>query len=643
MLVINPKGVCDAQVPVFSTVGRGPKGPQGDPGEVGMPKFSDEEWSIGRSYEALTVVGHDGDSYTAKQDVPVGIEITDTDYWAHTGSYDVQVEAYRQETAEARQLALDAQDDVDELDSKVETYYSQFTRQVNTFADLLKTTEDRVYVRSLSDGPFGFKNGCMFEVTDAYQSYIRRDDGTYMKACANQHPLQPSSAPNLALGDCIASYVGRDSLSYGSNGLFSTNVNNQIDCSAFVQACLMGVTYENSRYVKDTNVVGSYVGSNMIDHNDVSSREYGLLTWQLAEWFAEQGRLFEFPDTSEDNYIESLKLLQFGDILFSTSHSYEGRIYDIDHCMIVLKTFNDGAILVAQGGGAGSPTMSDNDLTVCKISLINFRQHHGAGKNYQVFARPAYSKVDGPTSLLLGGMQQFPHTTQGQSGSTLIIRHVLDCKLEKGKMYTLVMRGGNFCKYDTDGYYAYLRLGSSRTKNICRLWHLEIQSDYVCVPFVVANDSDIDYYNLLRLYVEESDDTPSGIEYDLDGMSIYRGVVDIDDVSKCSPLKVVDGVNVTGLNDMSNVDSNGTYHIRCEFRVPDLDGTTGFDTNIFELPDDVQNLSSTITRFMIGYNGNTHPFIMTVVSSGRYLQLHAGAGQFNQAQLCKLSHDMHLC
>lgn len=63
--------------------------------------FSDEngntEWKSGLAYEALTIVTYLGNSYTSKKTVPVGIEITNREYWVLTGSYNSQIEAYREE------------------------------------------------------------------------------------------------------------------------------------------------------------------------------------------------------------------------------------------------------------------------------------------------------------------------------------------------------------------------------------------------------------------------------------------------------------------------------------------------------------------------------------------------------------------
>lgn len=63
-----------------------------------VPVFADPpEWSSANSYEPLEIVIHEGNSYTSKTFVPVGIDISNEDFWALTGNYNAQVEQYRQE------------------------------------------------------------------------------------------------------------------------------------------------------------------------------------------------------------------------------------------------------------------------------------------------------------------------------------------------------------------------------------------------------------------------------------------------------------------------------------------------------------------------------------------------------------------
>lgn len=83
-----------------------------------VPVFAEPlEWSDTIGYEPLTVVLHEGNSYTSRQSVPVGIDIGNATYWAETGNYNAQIEAYRQEvlaydgriTANANAIAAETQ------------------------------------------------------------------------------------------------------------------------------------------------------------------------------------------------------------------------------------------------------------------------------------------------------------------------------------------------------------------------------------------------------------------------------------------------------------------------------------------------------------------------------------------------------
>ena len=65
-----------------------------------VPLFAEPlDWSIDSVYEALTIVYYAGNSYTSRQAVPKGIDITNEKFWALTGNYNAQIEAYRKEVA----------------------------------------------------------------------------------------------------------------------------------------------------------------------------------------------------------------------------------------------------------------------------------------------------------------------------------------------------------------------------------------------------------------------------------------------------------------------------------------------------------------------------------------------------------------
>lgn len=57
------------------------------------------EWNQAETYEGLSIVTALGSSYTSKKRVPVGVQITNQEYWALTGNYNAQIEQYRQDVS----------------------------------------------------------------------------------------------------------------------------------------------------------------------------------------------------------------------------------------------------------------------------------------------------------------------------------------------------------------------------------------------------------------------------------------------------------------------------------------------------------------------------------------------------------------
>lgn len=82
-----------------------------------VPKFADPvEWSSQMTYEPLTIVTYMFGSYTSIKAVPAGVVPTNTEYWAPTGNYNAQVEAYRQEV-------VDVSEKVDSILERDNHYY----------------------------------------------------------------------------------------------------------------------------------------------------------------------------------------------------------------------------------------------------------------------------------------------------------------------------------------------------------------------------------------------------------------------------------------------------------------------------------------------------------------------------------------
>lgn len=79
-----------------------------------VPLFADPiEWDKTKQYEPLTIVTNSGNSYTSRQFVPAGIELTNEEFWALTGNYNAQIEQYRNEVTAYDNRITAAQDTAD--------------------------------------------------------------------------------------------------------------------------------------------------------------------------------------------------------------------------------------------------------------------------------------------------------------------------------------------------------------------------------------------------------------------------------------------------------------------------------------------------------------------------------------------------
>lgn len=76
-------------------------------------------WNNSKKYEPLVIVEYQGNSYTSKTYVPIGIDINNTEYWALTGNYNAQVEAYRQEVEQLKQQVNDFGGEIDTIETEL--------------------------------------------------------------------------------------------------------------------------------------------------------------------------------------------------------------------------------------------------------------------------------------------------------------------------------------------------------------------------------------------------------------------------------------------------------------------------------------------------------------------------------------------
>ena len=106
-----------------------------------VPKL-DGEWDNSKPYESLTIVQYQGNSFTSRQPVPSGIDISNREYWASTGNYNAQIEYYRRDVVKVK-------DDLKDLSQHVDDEFIRVDTELNDKIDEVKDdnikTNDRIF------------------------------------------------------------------------------------------------------------------------------------------------------------------------------------------------------------------------------------------------------------------------------------------------------------------------------------------------------------------------------------------------------------------------------------------------------------------------------------------------------------------
>ncbi len=130
------------------------------------------EWSKSKSYEPLTIVTYQGASYTSKTYVPANIELTDTDFWVVTGNYNAQVEHYRKEVNDLRDVVDDVETSVSDAITRVETAEQTVSNLNTEVLDIKNRVSDVETVSSNNTNSIGDINELLLNTSLNEQSNI---------------------------------------------------------------------------------------------------------------------------------------------------------------------------------------------------------------------------------------------------------------------------------------------------------------------------------------------------------------------------------------------------------------------------------------------------------------------------------------
>lgn len=364
------------------------------------------EWDNTAPYEPLTIVLHEGASYTSRTYVPAGVNITNQTYWALSGNYNAQVEAYRQE---------------------VSTFDDRITANAEGVEDNANAIAAEATARENADATIDDKIGTGFTSDSTIRMQLDEKAALEMQLRAPH----ANSTPNMYFFNCFMSYYNNNNkLKYIANpktdgmalrytmidgNLTQTPLNQDsgryfIDCNTLVQLVLAGIDYESSRYSGIDNVTTQPYSFRFPNGNNSALKYYtfqnnenlielmgnnaGVGRWaanQMALYFYESGALTRINDYSQ---------LQFGDVIFrehavdqespDTPTTEWGEEYGywrgISHVAFFLGRL-ENVILVAECNGTSG---ENNPIKITRVSVDNFTNNASSQNpsHYVYFFRP---------------------------------------------------------------------------------------------------------------------------------------------------------------------------------------------------------------------------------------------------------------
>ena len=138
-----------------------------------VPKIMGE-WNKALQYEALSVVTYMGNSFTSKVPVPANVEINNTDYWVNTGNYNAQVEEYRKETLEAKQLANNTNTDLQTFKKNQTNTNNEINNKIDLTTSALNKLKNAVFDGDTPSVITVAKNGGRFHTINEAITFAKK-------------------------------------------------------------------------------------------------------------------------------------------------------------------------------------------------------------------------------------------------------------------------------------------------------------------------------------------------------------------------------------------------------------------------------------------------------------------------------------
>lgn len=548
-------------------------------------------WDLMKSYEGLSIVEWEGTSYTSKKNVPAGIDISNEEFWAVTGNYNVQVENYRQEVKNLDEKLGKELNDLDQKFDEISyniadsTGYGFKGLKVNARLDQNMTVNITPGKAYMPDGNiYNFTNNRVITIEPS-TSITRTDviyidnngEIKYLRDYKNANPINIDDGLIMAeilvrasstkiygqdvydkriikktnnelyhdivkfknivntdgaisnMIDTAMTYVDSLDFVYGNNKTLynddpSKNIDgkHEIDCSSFVQACLEGITYENSRYKNKYNYKRNSNDITLDSNYGIERKNHGgLLANEMARYSYDNGWLYNLENDLSNVWV--------GDLLFFRNSPLFQFWEGIGHVAIVTGKGQNGIIHIVEARTGGSSTVRHS-----VGNTIDLLKSRGVVYGARI---PLGSVSSNPLPI------NYEPSLKMESSSRVFKRNYLKKPLKANQLYTVIMK----VKYNDPNGYPWLR---SNDKNIFSFGEtVEKRPDNIYkTSFVITenriNEIGSDFLDQLTIEQVSPNENYGGI---LEYFYLYEGYV--SDIPEYSDGSIVG----------SGKNSNGNY------------------------------------------------------------------------------------
>lgn len=238
------------------------------------------EWDDSAPYEPLTIVMYQGNSYTSRQYVPIGIDINNDVFWAETGNYNAQIEAYRQEVLRFDGRITDLENVLPIVDfSQENTVHDYIDKKVKGHPKILahrglSTISSWIY--SIDNSLWSFM-GAFAAGYDGFECDVRRDANDVLVMLHDQN-VDNISDKTGSINDLDYTTVHYKTRKIGS--ATTTPITTLVETAQIVKA-FDGFAFVE---VKESDISAQEVCDTMIECG-LSYENFGIFMDGSPEWF----------------------------------------------------------------------------------------------------------------------------------------------------------------------------------------------------------------------------------------------------------------------------------------------------------------------------------------------------------------------